>query len=328
MNRRAFCCGCGATLAAGCLSDDPTSEDTTATPATEPTQDTTERAAHPDNPYGKETLVVGIDETGADRDVRPLVEQALSYWETNAGRYVGYPIEYDLQPENPRPDVRITFQRQITSCGISGSATTLGCAHIITEPVDGGTVPVQIEAGYTDASTLHILKHELGHTLGLDHDDEPEDIMRADIAVIPDPVDVEIVWQTDSHDRETVRKQVEHGVAYYEDWSREHMADVVTIGEIREREDRVTGNREFVVIVEDDREACGDGGEYVSCGGVVEHETLGVELELTLADPRENIVGWLVGDAFADFLYLEGDDRPAVFDEFDWTTAGTAWWLE
>ncbi|WP_440767492.1 matrixin family metalloprotease [Natronorubrum sp. DTA7] len=283
---------------------------------------TTEDDVHHANPYGQAELVVALNDTATDQDVEPLVEEALAYWEANSEAYAGYPIEYDLQPDATNPDVKIHWRGSITSCGIHGSETFLGCADLVTEEPTGAAT-IEIEDGYTNESTLQTVKHEIGHTLGLEHDDEPHDLMAGEYGALPDPITADIVWNTSGHDRDAVREQIEHGLGYYESWSKAHMDQNITIGELSELEAYEDASEELVIVVSDDEDACGE--EYISC---TDEDPETFDFEITLANPRDDVTGWLTADLFSYYLYLEGDDRPAAFDELDADIAASEWWTD
>lgn len=308
---------------AGGSSDDTDKRATDATgDKTTNESDATEPAVHPDNPYGQDTLVVSLNDSATERNVTPLVVDALAYWERHSETHAGYPIEYDLRANATNADVHIQFERDIRTCGAMVSETTLACAPYVTdEPAD--TAEITIEGGYTNESTKTILKHELGHTLGLDHDDDPQHIMNAELIAVPRVLDPHIVWQTHSHDLETVREQVTHGVGYYETYSQEHLNASFELGEVSDSGVRVAGVSDLTIIVSDDRNACGDPA-YVSCAEIGPTPLGGSEYVITLADPPTDATGWLVGDLLVTYLHL--DDRPAVFEEYDRDEATGEWW--
>ncbi len=132
----------------------------------------------PDNPYDKSTLVVAT-EGSSGTDHQPAIKDALAYWEgNNSDEYAGYPIKYELAPTAENPDVVIRWVDEIEYCGETTETEIAGCAPIVTESTSTpNRVIVRVETGHSDSATREIIKHEIGHTLGLEHDDEPQDVM-------------------------------------------------------------------------------------------------------------------------------------------------------
>jgi hypothetical protein len=139
------------------------------------------------NPWGSEPIVVAV-EGPPDRDVVPLVRTAAAYWEANDTRYVGYAVDYEVRPDASEPDVVVRFRDEIEGC--ERNDHTAGCAPYITHSAQiQRPVTVEIKTGLSDASTIQVIEHELGHTLGLGHDDEPQDVMRTGVTLttLPQP---------------------------------------------------------------------------------------------------------------------------------------------
>lgn len=132
----------------------------------------------PDNPYGQETLVVASAHAPNDSH-HTMTEDALEYWEGNTSdEYADYPIEYEYEPTAEDPDIRIRWVTEIDSCGENDHENLAGCADLVTNDREvPETVVVRVETDHSRAETIATLKHELGHTLGLTHDDEPQEVM-------------------------------------------------------------------------------------------------------------------------------------------------------
>lgn len=132
------------------------------------------------NPYGKQTLVVGLEqETTARHDMQEIVRNALAYWEANSETYAGYPIEYQYRANAADPDVSIRLVDDIHSCG-GHTGEIAGCAPLV-QHASPDTAEIRIVDGYRQEWMTTTLKHEFGHTLGLDHSDEPSHIMSDEI---------------------------------------------------------------------------------------------------------------------------------------------------
>jgi hypothetical protein len=216
--------------------ESPTS--TTTAPLADPTPTatdggTTGRPTAGDAPariWPDEPIVVAVeDTTGSGRDFVPLARDALDYWRGNATRYLGYPVEFVLEPGATDPDVEIRVVRSIDDCNGPGDA--IGCAPYITnrDRIDR-PVSVDVVAGLSDESTIHVMKHELGHVFGLDHGDPPRAVMAPGSLVTTLPrrnaTDRPVPWENatltvhlndpDGSDEDRVRRQVGHALDYYD----------------------------------------------------------------------------------------------------------------
>jgi hypothetical protein len=185
------------------------------------------RTAEAENPWGDGPIVVGV-ESPPGRDVVPLVRTATAYWEANAERYAGYAVDYEVEPDASNPDLVIRFRDEITGCERSNH--TAGCAPYITRAGQiRRPVTVEIKTGLSDASTVQVVEHELGHTLGLGHDDEPQAVMRTGVTLttLPQPNATErgFPWAddeftvyidtADAPDPDAARQQVHEALGYY-----------------------------------------------------------------------------------------------------------------
>lgn len=138
-----------------------------------------------DNPYGKEQLVVSSTYDGVEEGKHNAeIQAALRFWERDSEQYAGYDVDYVYHPDATDPDVELTFVSSMSMCGYTWDPETLGCAPVVTEEWQtSGTIEIEIEDGWDSSSTELIVKHELGHTLGLTHDDDPYRVMKGTIDV-------------------------------------------------------------------------------------------------------------------------------------------------
>ncbi|WP_254542793.1 matrixin [Halomarina pelagica] len=183
------------------------------------------------SPWGEETLTVALRyDASTDRDFAPLVSRALAYWEAHAAEYAGYAVDYRLVPDAADPDVVVTVVEEIPDCGTEEHAA--GCApHVTRGPVER-PVRVQVRTGFSDASTVQVLKHEFGHILGLDHGDPPLGVMtaRSELTTLPRPNATEraFPWNhttlsvavdlaaVPASERDAVRRQIDAALDYYD----------------------------------------------------------------------------------------------------------------
>lgn len=161
MKRRAYLTSVVAVIGSGCLGS--LTEDT-----------------DPDNPWGQETLTVGMTRQAGSGDYSSHVTDALDFWEDNAEQYAGYPIQFEYLPNEESADIEIIFVEGIDRCGKSSSDEIAGCAPIIEgEPPE--TAEVRIEHDIEEDRMTEVIKHEIGHVLGLTHDDEPQSVMSDEV---------------------------------------------------------------------------------------------------------------------------------------------------
>lgn len=186
-----------------------------------------------DNPWDAAEITVGVDvRADTDRDFTALVRRAVEYWNTEGRAYGAYDVRYEVDPHAASPEIEVRFVKRIEQCGYEQGERLLGCAPRLDAGSDPPpTVPVRIETGYSDASTVRTLKHELGHTRGLGHDDEPAFMNATGVAyTLPrrDAEDRAYPWRTSNFtvyvdgsnvsaaDRPAFRRQVDHALDYYE----------------------------------------------------------------------------------------------------------------
>ena len=321
-------------LLAGCGGSLPAPVDSgTATPAW---------TGDPDNPYREQTLTVALaDEVGTDRDYAPLVQEALDYWEQHSEEYAGYPIEYELRPDAADPDVRVRFVESIDSCGHDGTQLTAGCAPYVTDGPVNRPANVRIETGYDNASTVLLLQHEFGHTLGLSHDDAPQDVMSAQAKLYtlpqPDATDRALPWDSPDltyavdydgvppSERDATRRQVEAALGYVADSADGTVPENVTFTRVSDPE------RANVTVRFADSDPCSEGDG--SCGSLRGLDPDGddaletySQLSITVVGLDTEARGWHVGYWTARGFGLRGEELPAPLRSSDPDVRRSEWW--
>lgn len=290
------------------------------------------------NPWHKPTVVVGIDAGDTDPAVASsLVERTIAYWEAN-DQYGTYSADFVLVPNASSPDVLVRFDETVACNGITG---WLGCAPVLNATSDvSETEVVRIQTGYSEDSTLHTLKHEFGHLVGLHHGDDPMPLMkpnyRATLPERPDATERVLPWEKstlyvyiDYHsisgdDREVVERQVEHALEYYENRTADQSPRVKFI---------VVGDRSMAdVVVDFDGEpwcgiragSCGKTwGRDVDGDGKVEYYTRST---IVVTGVRADAVGWHVGYWMGTALGASGSDElPPPFRNGTGRTG--EWWV-
>lgn len=130
--------------------------------------------------FADETVAVRITDAGTtDHDVVANARAALDYWTAESSQYVGFEIDFDIVDDDA--DMAIDYVDTPERCsGVDNySEDVLGCAPLIRpgQRYTGTPTAIVIAGRRPYGQVLTTTKHEIGHILGLGHDDPPAEIM-------------------------------------------------------------------------------------------------------------------------------------------------------
>lgn len=316
-----------------------TTEETTETPTTTP---------RPENPWNKENVTVYVQyDVNTSRDITPLVNETLRYWNNHTDDYGAYSeIQFVSTPNQEFADIVVEVVPQIESCGIGGTDDTVGCASLLGQ-YDSPSYPeyVQIVAGYSNKSTTETLKHEFGHIMGVEHGEEPMPLMEARAKQTylsqPDIQDRALPWRNStlsvyvdienvtSHDRDDINEQVGHALSYYENGAEGSVPKNVTFTRTNNR-----SAADIRVMFPDGPIECGS--STMRKGSCMSYRAYNTDVDdafeyysrltISIRGLEEDAVGWHVGSWLVDSFGLTGDEVPGPFVDADYDDRRSSWW--
>jgi hypothetical protein len=326
--------GCATPLAPSTPTAAPASDPA---PTTESAPTTRPPTATPiANPWGDDPIVVAVRDEGAPgRNATALVREATAFWEAN-GRYLGFEVDYEVRPAAESPDLVVAFVDRVPDCG--GVADAAGCAPLLTDPRQlDRPETAWIRTGLSDGSTVLVTKHELGHTLGLTHDDPPQDVMRARSVLYTEPrpnatertfpwADTAFTVRVDAanaSDPAGARSQVDRALTYYAD-DPAGMPTNLTF-------ERTDDDAELLVRFGATETCRASGGSCIGSFGTDPDGDGAIEtytrVEITLVSLDTDAVGWHVGYWLAHAFGAEADgEKPPPFRDASGRERRSEWW--
>lgn len=316
----------------------PDGADATPTATSSPTVTPTP----PQNPWHAAPVVVTINASTSDRDFAPVVQRSLEYWNANADRYTDFDVEFVLRPTDADPDIELRFVDAIPECAGYDPGNTLGCSPLYTHAGQAESPSViEIRTDLTDNSTVQTLNHELGHALGIRHDEPPMPLMapvndRATLLPVPNATDRPLPYRDDtiavhvSHDRgidtETVEREVARVLDYYGAGADGWLSTAPTFSRTENRSDadivlRLTTPPECGF---DDGGVCIDSvlGEQLDSDPAYEYYS---KTTVVVANVDAEHLSWFIGYGFGFALGAENetDLPPPLLDQ---DHADEEWW--
>lgn len=130
--------------------------------------------------FADKTVPVRIADQGTtDHDVAANAREALDFWAAESTQYTGFEIDFEVVEGDAAMAIEYVDSPERCSDVDNYSEDVLGCAPLI-EPgrrYSGTATAIVVAGGRPYGQILTTTKHEIGHILGLNHDDQPAEIM-------------------------------------------------------------------------------------------------------------------------------------------------------
>ncbi|ACV46882.1 hypothetical protein Hmuk_0751 [Halomicrobium mukohataei DSM 12286] len=311
----------------------------TATPSpTETATQTPDDTLSSDNPWGQEVVPVRINDSADDgRNTTALTLRTIDYWNANIERYTDFEYRFALAEDPDDARVEVQFRESIDRCD-DRETNVAGCAAYLHEGTRARDLEVAaVESRGSNSGVLATTRHEFGHLVGLNHSDEPLDLMAQRYeGDIRDATDRAFPWYGDTlnvavepdtidGDPTVVREQVRHAVEYYDDGADGTVPTNVSVV--------VSDDPDFaeVVVTNDSERGCtvtdGSGGiRSVRNLDTDERAELYTRMVVCVGPVGEDAVGWHTGYWLGTAFGLESGERAAVFQDASYSEIRSEWW--
>ena len=316
----------------------PTPTDTPTSAAT-PTA-TTDDTLSADNPWNQEIVPVRINDSADDgRNTTALTVQTIDYWNANIERYTDFEYRFVLAEDPDDARFEVQFKESVDSCD-DHDTDVAGCATRLSEGRTARDLEVaEVQSSGSNTGVLGTTRHEFGHLVGLNHSDEPLDLMAQGYeGDIRDATDRPFPWYGDTlhvavepdaidGDPDVIREQVRHAVEYY---------DAGAAGTVPADVDVVVSDEpDFaeVVVTNDSERGCsaGDGSQGLFSLRNLdtdEQAELYTRTTVCIGPVGEDAVGWHTGYWLGSAFGLEAGERADVFQGASYSERRSEWWEE
>ena len=305
----------------------------TATPT--PTPDDTLSS---DNPWNQKRVPIRINDSAADgRNTTALTLRAIDYWNANVERYTDFEYRFALAEDPEDARVEVQFKESVDSCD-DRDTNIAGCAAYLTEGTTARDLEVvEVESRGSNAAVLATTRHEFGHLVGLNHSDEPLDLMaqgyegdlrNATDRPFPwygDTLRVAVEPETIDGDPAVVREQVRHATEYYDDGAAGTVPTNVSVV--------VSDEPDFaeIVVTNDSDRGCtiGDGSQGIFSVRNLDTDgepELYTGMTICVGSVGEDAVGWHTGYWLGSAFGLEAGERAEVFQDATYSERRSEWW--
>ena len=310
-----------------------------ATPTATPTATTTpDDSLSADNPWGREVVPVRINDSVDDgRNTTALTLRTIRYWNANIERDTDFEYRFRLTEDPSEARVEVRFKGSVDSC--DGEHDNIaGCAAYLPEGTRASDLEVvEVTSRSSNSAVLSTTRHEFGHLVGLDHSDEPLDLMAQGYdGDIPDAADRPNPWYGDTlhvgvepddieGDPAVIREQVRHAVAYYDDGAEGTVPRNVSVV--------VTDEPEFAEVIvtnESGRGCTRVSGSQASIAGrhldTDDQSELYTRMMVCIGPVGDDAVGWHTGYWLGTAFGLADGERAAVLQDADYDERRSDWW--
>lgn len=191
---------------------------TTATTPALNAQATSTSSASLKNPWQDQNIsitVSGVPHESSDYYEEKL-RKGIGYWsDRRISKYTNYQLSFEFHPSSSPDgsDIHIRLVDEIDQCGLEVSLTShLGCADYLSADDRVDTASVRIVKDQIAIEFRNTVSHELGHVLGLGHEDRPYWLMSTKNRTKPETnaIDRENPWNHSRNIRISVKDTVQN----------------------------------------------------------------------------------------------------------------------